>query len=156
MTLRKTSLIAWRELQESGLLTGMRELVAKCVYDHGPMTHNELDSRLKGHKEINPSYHKRLSELGRMGVIERVGERACSITGNLCELWDISGRPPKKLEASRTVPSAKDFDAALSELHQINVALGGQFSPELVRVCTWMKRRGSRQVQVPKRRPRAL
>jgi len=91
---RETSAQAFRQIQADGSLSRMRWKVYEHLFHHGPLTRSELDSRLKGPKEVNPSYHKRLSELERQGVVKTVGRRACSITGRECELWDVTANLP--------------------------------------------------------------
>lgn len=88
--MRHTSLAAYRALQQSGALSSMRWVVYDCLFHFGPMTRSELDARLRGKATVNPSYHKRLCELERMGVVARFGTRPCSVTGRDCFLWDVT------------------------------------------------------------------
>lgn len=66
------------------------------------MTRSELDRMLKGLNEVLPSYHKRLCELERMGAVERLGTRPCSVTGRECDEWDVTDRLPTKIEPRST------------------------------------------------------
>ena len=91
---RDTSIQVYHQIRAEGLLSKMRLKVYEHLFNHGPLTRSELDSQLKGPAEVNPSYHKRLSELERQGVIRTVGRKACSITGREVELWDVTANLP--------------------------------------------------------------
>lgn len=92
----------------------MRLTVYNWLYHHETATRSELDNALRGPYEVNPSYHKRLSELERMGIVETAGERRCRVTGRNCILWrttDLSSpRPLPPSRQSKTETIAKyDF-----------------------------------------------
>ena len=85
--MRATSLEAYKDIVNSGVL-GKRQVEAyEVLYDHGPLTAGELvdESGVSG-------LWKRLSELRDMGIIEEVGKRKCRITGAVCIEWDVNGK----------------------------------------------------------------
>lgn len=100
--IRQTSVRAYNEIKRSGALSRMRWRVYRTVYHHGPLTAHELDERLAQHGETKTSYHKRLSELLRVGVCRVVGERPCNITGRIAMLWDVTDKLPTKYEKPQT------------------------------------------------------
>lgn len=123
---RDTSIQAYHQIKDEGLLSRMRLMVYEHLFKHGPLTRSELDNQLKGPNEVNPSYHKRLSELERQGVVKTVGRKACSITGRECELWDVTSalpipftRDPSKkqvlLDAAKAYAQAKKRGAPREE-----------------------------------------
>jgi len=92
MTYKRTSIKAFKEITEEGLLSKMRYKVYKELYLNGPATGSELNNRLDGY-----SYHKRLSELRDLGVVEEICTRKCNVSNRLATVWNvIYGRLPKK------------------------------------------------------------
>lgn len=100
--MRTTSIRVYREIKESGLLSRMRWRVYRVVFKHGPLTAHELDTHLAAPEETKTSYHKRLSELERVGVCRVVGERPCTITGRSALLWDVTDNLPTKYTKPQT------------------------------------------------------
>lgn len=89
---RDTSLEAWRIIQHT--LQRQKLKVYNALYANGPLTRSELDQLLKGPNEVNPSYHKRLPELQRLGCVRTNGERPCTVTGFNCLEWDVTSALP--------------------------------------------------------------
>lgn len=114
MTVRRTSVESYEAIRASGRLSRMRWRVYDFLYRHGPLTGHELDDRMAVVGETKTSYHKRLSELERLGVVETVGERRCSVTGMTALLWATTDASNV---GSLTRPSAKRAPevAALAE-----------------------------------------
>ena len=116
---RKTSHESWQAIQDSGLVMRMRLKVYNWIYLNGPATRSELDQALRGPNEVNPSYHKRLSELERMGIIQTWGEGDCGITGRKCIVWvttDLaSPRPLPPARQSKAETIAK-YDLLIGEV----------------------------------------
>lgn len=88
--MRDTSIEAFRKITENGWLGRTQEAVYTCLYHHGPLTRSELDASLKHSEEVNPSYHKRLSELKRMGLAIEVGKKTDPRTKKGVLLWDVT------------------------------------------------------------------
>ena len=93
-TMSPNSLLAYRQIEAEGLLSRMRLVAYQALFNHGPFTRSELDDHCKGPGEVNPSYHKRLTELERLGVAVRVRVRPCRITGRECDEWDVTESLP--------------------------------------------------------------
>jgi hypothetical protein len=91
---RETSAAAYKALVEDGALGRMQRRVYAVLYDAGPMTANEINRACLQEGEVAPSYHKRLSELERLGVVRRVGIRKCNVSGNDCDAWDVTSSLP--------------------------------------------------------------
>lgn len=96
--MRHTSIDAYNHIKDCGLLSRTRWLVYETLFQKGPCTARELDKWLATPGDTKTSYHKRLSELERMGVVQTVGERPCSMTGVNATLWDVTDRLPIKYE----------------------------------------------------------
>lgn len=136
--IRQTSIQAYREIEAKGLLSKVRWLVYAHLYTHGPLTGSELNSQMGG-----VGYHKRLSELERLGVVATVGRRTCSITGMECELWDVTANlPTGSIPSSSTKPSRSEFGQAIAELRLVHSEmqnLGKPFSQNLINVLGWIR-----------------
>lgn len=98
----ETGLAAYQYIRDSGILSRCRWLVYELLWKSGPMTRNEIDSALRVSGAPNPTYSRRLTELERMDVIERIGTKPCRVTGHECDLWSVSGRMPVKTQRRRS------------------------------------------------------
>lgn len=99
MTLRQTSLEAYRHIESEGLLSRVRFEVYSILFHHGPLTMADIHKRLsKGRSVSGGTYTSRLSELERMGVIREVKRVKCPITGRTATLWDVTSSLPIKFE----------------------------------------------------------
>lgn len=88
---RPTSIKSYEEIVETGWLGKAQEFVFNYLYHHGPATGAEGDHSTHS---VGGHFHKRLSELRDMGVVEEVGTCKCPVTGKDAVLWDITGRAP--------------------------------------------------------------
>lgn len=109
--IRDTSIKAYHEIQTSGLLGKRQKQAYNVLFEHGPMTGNEL-SKAMG----MPGQWKRMSELKKRGLAKEVGERPCSVTGVNCIIWDVTANLPVKPEASkRKSQFQKGFEAGYEQ-----------------------------------------
>lgn len=101
---RRTSIYAYREIEENGLLSKRRFQVYSTLYRIGPATAAEIATAIPGEKSSSVGFnvHARLCELKRMGCVDELGERSCNITGNNVILWDVNESLPRKLETKTT------------------------------------------------------
>lgn len=96
--MRKTSIDAFKQIKDEGLLPEKQFKVYEILHQFGPMTAQEAwvkyreVHRTKQRDGITP----RFSELKMMGVIGEKGKRPCGVTGRSAIEWDVSGRLPKK------------------------------------------------------------
>ena len=105
--IRKTSVEAYNNIKESGILSRMRMMCYNLLYQHGPATANQL---MKIAKESNPnlshqsieSIGRRLSELVKINVAQELGEVVCPVTNRKVILWDVTDQLPIKLEKKKT------------------------------------------------------
>lgn len=97
---KPTSRVCYEQIVREGLLSALRLRVYETLLDAGPLTGRELDAILAAPGETRTSYHKRLSELHRIGLARVAGERRCRVTGRLAEEWialdTLPARPPPK------------------------------------------------------------
>lgn len=99
---KETSLTCYRQVVAEGLLSRVRLLVWEELARRGPVTGRELDAALAQPGETRTSYHKRLSELQRVGLARVVGTRACRVTGREAEAWEAVDAIPTKPERQET------------------------------------------------------
>lgn len=86
MTVRDTSLAAYRAIVDNGWLGRAQEAVYVCLYHYGPLTAQEVFKRLG--METNQS--GRFTELRDMGLIKEAGERVCTVTARSVIEWDVT------------------------------------------------------------------
>ena len=88
MTVRQTSLIAYRDLQPK--LRGKQQIVYAAIQQYPDQTDFEL-TRLMG--KTNPDeVRPRRNELVKLGCVVCSGKRVCSVTGKLAYIWHVKGR----------------------------------------------------------------
>lgn len=136
--MRQTSLRAYQQIEANGLLSRTRWMVYSYLFHHGPLTGSELNVKMGG-----VSYHKRLSELEQLGVVQTAGRRACAITGMECEQWDVTANlPTGSVISTSTRPTKAAFADALAELRRVHAAQqqqGQPFSQNLAHVLGWIR-----------------
>lgn len=91
---RQTSIKAFREIRDSGLLSLRRWQVYRTLYRCGPATASEVYFKMGMNKQLQASIQSRLLELKVMDCVEEVGKRACTHTGKTCIVYDINGKIP--------------------------------------------------------------
>jgi hypothetical protein len=97
--MRSTSIEAYHQVCDSGLVSRTRLVVYTWLYEHGPATANETESALAGPDRSRraTSFHKRFSELEKMGLIAVTTTRSDKITGVRCTEWDVTANMPQPL-----------------------------------------------------------
>lgn len=96
--MRETSLQAWESMRDSKLLPEARLRMLLGVIYGEPCTAREAVKAYEdkhGERTLSGGW-KRISELERLGVIEEVERRPCSITGRRAIVWRVTGRLPEK------------------------------------------------------------
>lgn len=127
--IRATTSAAYERMLKEGRLPTAQWAVWSLLYRHqqsplvsGPgLTRNEID-RLLSQGQPNPTYSRRLTEMERLGTIERGPARRCSISRHLAETWWALDRLPVKPVALPVPPPQRDallqrFGAAI--IHEI-------------------------------------
>lgn len=96
---RRTSIEVYNKIKRDGLLSRKRLEIYEVLFEHGPLTGNEIFRKLKGVSHIvHANIHSRLNEMERLGVAVRIGIRACNVTGNNVDLWELTDSLPVKWE----------------------------------------------------------
>lgn len=87
---------AYHEIRDRGLLSRLRFLVYEAIYENPPdITSGELDRLMSSSLQSwTRSASPRLNELVRLGVIEELPERKCSVTGMTVIAYRVSGELP--------------------------------------------------------------
>ena len=103
---RETSIHAYNEIIENGLLNKLGAEVYKCVFLNGPITAQEAWHIIKEDprsiiKNRRDGITQRFSELERRGVITTSGKRHCKISGRTVLQWIVTNNLPIKVEATR-------------------------------------------------------
>lgn len=102
---RETSINAYQEIKNNGLLSKRRWEVYDLVCQHGPLTGGELIHIIKNNpkKYVTNSgtYATRLSELRTRQVIRELPKRKCKITGYLAIEWESTGNLPIPIQTHK-------------------------------------------------------
>lgn len=99
---RQTSVDAYKEIRDNGLLSERRWQVYDVLFHYGPLTGNEALKILVACYKIfagnAPSIISRLGELRAMGVVMETKQRACTVTGMTVIEWDVTDKLPVKFD----------------------------------------------------------
>ena len=89
-TPRDTSVQAFYNAVDSGVIETRRQQVWSALRARGEATSNEVFESLKalGVRYISTAC-ARLTELRDLGLVREVGQRRCTITGQLCIAWAV-------------------------------------------------------------------
>lgn len=91
---RQTSIQAFREIRDSGVLSRQRWRVYRTLYRCGPATASEVYFKMNLGQTLQASIPSRLNELHKMGCVDEITKRKCSYTGKTCIVWDVNGKLP--------------------------------------------------------------
>jgi hypothetical protein len=95
--MRQTSLDAYHEITENGLLSKRRLQVYRWLFKNGPATGKEVTVALCPPDQNTGGYTTRLSELKEQGVVAEAGHKSCQFSGQTVTLWDVTDRLPNPL-----------------------------------------------------------
>lgn len=98
---RQTSIEAYNEIKDEGLLRRLQFQVYDALYSNGPMTQGELTAHAFPGTDKTVTT-PRFAELAKLGVIAVVGKRPCRISGRNCMVWDVTTALPEKPEKKET------------------------------------------------------
>lgn len=95
---RETSLLAFEQIKREGILGAIQWKVYELLYMEGPLTAREVTRYFEVNEDSTAitTYQPRLRELEAMGVVRRVGERACTVTTRLAFAWDVTSHVPER------------------------------------------------------------
>jgi len=94
--MKRTSIEAYNEIKESGLLGKRMFEVYSLIYKHGPISANDLIRvvRAKGIDANQTGYNARFCELEQRGAIERSGFTVDILSRKRCNTYIVSGNLP--------------------------------------------------------------
>ena len=99
---RRTSIVAYHAVIDSGVVGRRQKEVYQVLYDRGPMTTNEIFRAIHGVTSINqPNIHARCRELCDLGLIEEVGTKICQFTKKRVIVWDVTDQLPVKSQKQK-------------------------------------------------------
>lgn len=100
--MRATSLQAYHQIRDEGLLSKTRFAVYEVLVLNGPLTMAQIHKVLSGSRSVSGgTYTSRLSELREMGVIQVAKRITCPVTGRRAILWEATGDLPVRYEKPR-------------------------------------------------------
>jgi hypothetical protein len=114
---RKTSIEAYRRMQEDGTLSQNRWEVYEVLFHHGPMTALEIHAHVPN--QTPNDIGSRLNELDMWGVAKETGATKINATGNKANLWDVTdqvGVPPPKDPRAVPKPTREEARKAIDDI----------------------------------------
>lgn len=117
---RDTSVDAYKDIRDKGLISEMQFFIYDCVYNHGPLTVSECfdiletDFALIGMK-LNHNTRTRFGELRAMGLLVETGKRACKITGRRVLEFDVTSSLPKPVNKKSKATKYKELLIAVAD-----------------------------------------
>jgi len=126
---RDTSIEAFRNLVENGVLSKRRAEAYSILYQHGPMTSNEVfqHANLHGNPNYRHNTNARMTELRDLGVAAEIGTATCKVTKRRVILWDVTSLDtPRKLSPRKSeIAEYRKVVARLFVLHELLVKRSG-------------------------------
>lgn len=101
MSVRDTSLKAYREIEEDGTLGRLQWAVYQYLFHSGPLTTRQVHAGIDTIARDVGIVSARLAEMQRLDIVRSVGQVECELTGKLVHLWDVTSKIPVK-EPKRT------------------------------------------------------
>lgn len=129
---RRTSRDTYNHVMASGIVGKRRKEAYALLYEHGPMTAQELQLIA-----TTPGLCKRLSELRDMGLVLEQGERPCAVTTRNAIVWDVTNalptgpyvRPAKPNSIEALLTRIEELEAENAELRsRLRTRQGDLFS----------------------------
>lgn len=117
----ETSIKAFNEVRQNGVLTNLRLRVYEVVCSFGPLTATEMYTHLYSGKIINSGvFSTRLSELEAMKMIQSSDTRICTITQKTAKVWKATGNtipvPIKKKKTKKEIIIEKEEEIRLIQV----------------------------------------
>lgn len=101
--IRKTSIDTYHAIKNEGLLEGLLWITWEALYLHGPATQNETCRIIANPQIQDRSIMPRFAQLKKLGVIEEVGSRPCTVTGREVIVWDVTNNLPRKIGSKKQI-----------------------------------------------------
>ncbi len=115
--MRETSVEAYINVVESGVLGRSQEKVYRILYEHGPMSGADL-AAYGGVTPSGSTLFKRVSELERLGIVRCMGIRSNGKTGRAEMLWGVTTEKatgPARIHRSRKVLQENEACAKIAD-----------------------------------------
>ena len=117
---RDTSIDAYREIEENGLLGKRAWEVYQFLSKNGPCTAKHIIVGLMGPTQNSGGYTTRLSELKKKGVVRETGKVTCEYSGFRVFQWEvIPGALPLKQDDFDRMTRAEIIDGLCVLLEEI-------------------------------------
>jgi predicted transcriptional regulator len=132
--IRDTSLQAYRQICDEGILNERQLQVYEALAQAGPLTASEIARHIKAPRD---SVSPRLPELARKGTIAVVSSRDCDVTGRHAITWDVT-ETIKPMADVAPRPTAEEMVEALTEMRRLRDAERDR-NPEYVAPPSFVK-----------------
>lgn len=116
---QRTSIEAYRRIEESGLLKALNLAVYKYLCEFGPSTNRQIHtgmSRVSGLARDIGVVSSRTAALVRMDALEVIDERPCETTGETVKVFAVTGRDPVKQKKTRSKRELALIESMLNEI----------------------------------------
>jgi len=124
---RDTSLSAYKQIKEQGLLSERRLQVYSDLFRYGPCTANELYLKMdRKVKSTQANIHPRLGELRESGVVNEITQRQCDVTNRMAIVWDVNSKLP--IKPKRELSSKQKIKIAIDALEFYSEDSIGRYS----------------------------
>ena len=137
MAVRETSLKVWQQINDEGLLPPVRLKIYNIIYEHGPMTANQIGQHMRAPAHADRNIHARLVELREQENIKELGNVDCPVSGRNILLWDVTDNLPRPLKKEEIPPTRPELIRALCEQLE---EIAPHVKPETERGHQWMER----------------
>lgn len=140
---------AFKKIKKDKLLSPARMRVYAFLVRNGPSTAGEVTQALHADDTGNPSFHRRLAELARLGVVHRGEKFVCSVTGRMAVVWTPTEKLPKgKIEYRRNGILRETLYLGVDEIgHLISRVqrVNKRYHPTkaLIDLCDWLVHRAA-------------
>ena len=128
---RLTSIDVYNKIQKEGLLSKKRWEIYQVLYAYGVQTSAEVVNKVNSNKNnVNPlsQSRARFTELRDMGVVEEMGTKLCSITGNNVIAWRVTNNLPTVIIKET---KAKKIKRILLMIKELGNAIPEEYKQEL-------------------------
>lgn len=98
---RETSIEAFNQIKDDGLLSQNRLRVYSIIYKYGPLTGAQVAALYyskHGRTSASETIRNRITELRNFGVVKETGKTIDEHTGMKVLVWDVTSKLPIKLE----------------------------------------------------------
>lgn len=134
-----TSLESYGNLKSSGLLNKQQHIVFQALKRLGSATASEVTAAIQRDRSSppDPSWQKRLSELQRKGVVEKLPPRQCRVTKNSAAVWRARLSPDSGAVFDPPLRSGVGLSPTTSQLPIATKSVVAERQPSGITVLTF-------------------